>query len=59
MSGNCNIISVFDHVVTVVWSPGWKNAQLAQQLEERERRIKNHLDLAAKGECYHDYISFT
>ncbi|CAK6952968.1 mitochondrial inner membrane protein OXA1L [Scomber scombrus] len=28
---------------------GWKNAQLAQQLEERERRIKNHLDLAAKG----------
>ncbi|XP_069575075.1 mitochondrial inner membrane protein OXA1L isoform X2 [Brachyistius frenatus] len=28
---------------------GWKNAQLAQQLEERERRIKGHLDLAAKG----------
>nr|XP_061810832.1 mitochondrial inner membrane protein OXA1L-like [Nerophis lumbriciformis] len=28
---------------------GMKNAQLAQQLEERERRIKNHLDLAAKG----------
>ncbi|KAM3842432.1 mitochondrial inner membrane protein OXA1L [Diretmus argenteus] len=28
---------------------GWKNAQLAQQLEERERRIKNHLDIAAKG----------
>ncbi|KAG8455446.1 hypothetical protein GDO86_001577 [Hymenochirus boettgeri] len=28
---------------------GWKNAQVAQQLEERERRIKNHLDLAAKG----------
>uniref|UniRef100_A0A665V803 Membrane insertase YidC/Oxa/ALB C-terminal domain-containing protein n=1 Tax=Echeneis naucrates TaxID=173247 RepID=A0A665V803_ECHNA len=28
---------------------GWKNAQLAQQLEEREKRIKNHLDLAAKG----------
>lgn len=28
---------------------GWKNAQLAQQLAERERRIKNHLDLAAKG----------
>ncbi|KAM7377228.1 hypothetical protein PAMA_013827 [Pampus argenteus] len=27
----------------------WKNAQLAQQLEERERRIKNHLDFAAKG----------
>lgn len=29
---------------------GWKDAQLAQQLEERERRIKNHLDLAAKGQ---------
>ncbi len=29
---------------------GWKNAQLAQQLEERERRIKGHLDMAAKGE---------
>ncbi|XP_051573965.1 mitochondrial inner membrane protein OXA1L-like isoform X1 [Myxocyprinus asiaticus] len=28
---------------------GWKNAQLAQQLEERERRIKEHLDMAAKG----------
>ncbi|AWO97498.1 putative mitochondrial inner membrane protein OXA1L isoform 3 [Scophthalmus maximus] len=28
---------------------GWKNAQLAQQLEEREKRIKNHLDIAAKG----------
>ncbi|XP_078391429.1 mitochondrial inner membrane protein OXA1L isoform X2 [Cetorhinus maximus] len=28
---------------------GWKNAQAAQQLEERERRIKHHLDLAAKG----------
>ncbi|KAJ8339645.1 hypothetical protein SKAU_G00342780 [Synaphobranchus kaupii] len=28
---------------------GWKNAQLGQQLEERERRIKNHLDIAAKG----------
>uniref|UniRef100_A0A1A8FP00 Oxidase (Cytochrome c) assembly 1-like n=2 Tax=Nothobranchius korthausae TaxID=1143690 RepID=A0A1A8FP00_9TELE len=28
---------------------GWKNAQLAQQLQEREKRIKNHLDLAAKG----------
>ncbi|OCU01280.1 mitochondrial inner membrane protein OXA1L [Xenopus laevis] len=28
---------------------GWKNAQTQQQLEERERRIKNHLDLAAKG----------
>ncbi|XP_061524594.1 mitochondrial inner membrane protein OXA1L isoform X1 [Phycodurus eques] len=28
---------------------GWSNAQLVQQLDERERRIKNHLDLAAKG----------
>lgn len=36
------------------WSfcAGWKNAQLAQQLEERERRIKNHLDLAAKGQSH-------
>ncbi|KAK2863059.1 hypothetical protein Q5P01_002592 [Channa striata] len=28
---------------------GWKNAQLAQQLEEREKRIKSHLELASKG----------
>ncbi|XP_030043801.1 mitochondrial inner membrane protein OXA1L isoform X2 [Microcaecilia unicolor] len=28
---------------------GWKNAQLAQQVEERERRIKYHLENAAKG----------
>ncbi|XP_041820439.1 mitochondrial inner membrane protein OXA1L [Chelmon rostratus] len=28
---------------------GWKNAHLAHQLQERENRIKNHLDLAAKG----------
>ncbi|XP_041926673.1 mitochondrial inner membrane protein OXA1L isoform X1 [Alosa sapidissima] len=28
---------------------GWKNAQVAQQLEEREKRIKGHLDIAAKG----------
>ncbi|XP_062371862.1 mitochondrial inner membrane protein OXA1L isoform X2 [Sardina pilchardus] len=28
---------------------GWKNAQLAKQLEERENRIKGHLDIAAKG----------
>ncbi|XP_069820298.1 mitochondrial inner membrane protein OXA1L [Dendropsophus ebraccatus] len=28
---------------------GWKNAQLAQQLEEREHKIKHHLDIAAKG----------
>ena len=37
---------------------GWKNAQLAQQLEERERRIKNHLDLAAKGQSHHHFIIF-
>lgn len=28
---------------------GWKNAQAAQQLAERERRIKQHLNIAAKG----------
>ncbi|KAM9330013.1 mitochondrial inner membrane protein OXA1L [Gastrophryne carolinensis] len=28
---------------------GWKNAQLAHQLEDREKRIKHHLDIAAKG----------
>nr|XP_033779021.1 mitochondrial inner membrane protein OXA1L isoform X2 [Geotrypetes seraphini] len=28
---------------------GWKNAQLAQQMEERERRIKHQLEHAAKG----------
>ncbi|XP_041436126.1 mitochondrial inner membrane protein OXA1L-like isoform X2 [Xenopus laevis] len=28
---------------------GWKNAQIAQQLEERERSVKHHLDIAAKG----------
>lgn len=28
---------------------GWKNAQVAQQLQEREKRIKNHLDIAARG----------
>ncbi|XP_015284310.1 PREDICTED: mitochondrial inner membrane protein OXA1L-like, partial [Gekko japonicus] len=28
---------------------GWKNAQLVHQVEERERRMKNHLELAAKG----------
>lgn len=33
-----------------LFTSGWKNAQLAQQLEERERRIKGHLDIAAKGE---------
>lgn len=47
------IMSISVCGVTVVWSPGWKNAQLAQQLEERERRIKNHLDLAAKGQSPH------
>lgn len=30
-------------------SPGWKNAALAQKMEEREQRIKNHLALAANG----------
>ncbi|XP_077170186.1 mitochondrial inner membrane protein OXA1L [Paroedura picta] len=28
---------------------GWKNAQLVRQVEEREHRMKNHLELAAKG----------
>ncbi|KAK5893453.1 hypothetical protein CgunFtcFv8_006325 [Champsocephalus gunnari] len=28
---------------------GWNNAQLAQQLSERERRINNHLEIASKG----------
>ncbi|XP_040272787.1 mitochondrial inner membrane protein OXA1L [Bufo bufo] len=28
---------------------GWKNAQLAQDLEQREHKIKHHLDIAAKG----------
>ncbi|KAM5234950.1 mitochondrial inner membrane protein OXA1L [Ctenodactylus gundi] len=28
---------------------GWKNAEIAHQLRERERRIQNHLELAAKG----------
>ncbi|KAK1797119.1 hypothetical protein P4O66_008509 [Electrophorus voltai] len=28
---------------------GWKNVQLAHQLEERERKIQRHLDNAAKG----------
>nr|XP_012321896.1 mitochondrial inner membrane protein OXA1L [Aotus nancymaae] len=28
---------------------GWKNAELMQQLKERERRMQNHLELAAKG----------
>lgn len=28
---------------------GWKNAELTHQLQERERRIQNHLELAARG----------
>nr|XP_045010773.1 mitochondrial inner membrane protein OXA1L [Jaculus jaculus] len=28
---------------------GWKNAEIAHQLHERERRMRNHLDLAARG----------
>ncbi|XP_043100060.1 mitochondrial inner membrane protein OXA1L [Puntigrus tetrazona] len=28
---------------------GWKNAQLAHELEEREKRIKGHLEMAARG----------
>ncbi|XP_008838135.1 mitochondrial inner membrane protein OXA1L isoform X2 [Nannospalax galili] len=28
---------------------GWKNAEMAHQLREREQRMKKHLDLAARG----------
>ncbi|KFO27516.1 Mitochondrial inner membrane protein OXA1L [Fukomys damarensis] len=28
---------------------GWKNAEIAHQLREHERRMQNHLELAAKG----------
>ncbi|XP_014711832.2 mitochondrial inner membrane protein OXA1L [Equus asinus] len=28
---------------------GWKNAEMAHQLQERERRMQNHLELAARG----------
>ncbi|KAM6180497.1 mitochondrial inner membrane protein OXA1L [Erethizon dorsatum] len=28
---------------------GWKNAEIAHQLRERERRMQNHLELAARG----------
>eukprot|EP00063_Salmo_salar_P036801 XP_014011636.1 PREDICTED: mitochondrial inner membrane protein OXA1L-like [Salmo salar] len=28
---------------------GWKNAQLAQQLDESERSMKSHLDITSKG----------
>ncbi|XP_072363703.1 uncharacterized protein [Scyliorhinus torazame] len=36
-------------VLPLFISAGWKNAQTAQQLKERERSIKHHLDIAAKG----------
>ncbi|XP_077796749.1 mitochondrial inner membrane protein OXA1L isoform X3 [Macaca mulatta] len=28
---------------------GWKNAEMARQLREREQRMQNHLELAARG----------
>ncbi|XP_036893598.1 mitochondrial inner membrane protein OXA1L [Sturnira hondurensis] len=28
---------------------GWKNAEITYQLQERERRMQNHLELAARG----------
>ncbi|XP_013365907.1 PREDICTED: mitochondrial inner membrane protein OXA1L isoform X1 [Chinchilla lanigera] len=28
---------------------GWKNAEIAQKLREREERMRNHLELAARG----------
>ncbi|XP_032337558.1 mitochondrial inner membrane protein OXA1L isoform X1 [Camelus ferus] len=28
---------------------GWKNAEMTHQLQERERRMQNHLELAARG----------
>ncbi|KAM6202562.1 mitochondrial inner membrane protein OXA1L [Rhynchocyon petersi] len=28
---------------------GWRNAEIAHQMRERERRMQNHLELAAKG----------
>ncbi|XP_012880926.1 PREDICTED: mitochondrial inner membrane protein OXA1L isoform X4 [Dipodomys ordii] len=28
---------------------GWKNAQIAHELQERQHRMQNHLDLAARG----------
>ncbi|XP_062947359.1 mitochondrial inner membrane protein OXA1L [Cynocephalus volans] len=28
---------------------GWKNAEMAHQLRQRERRMQNHLELAARG----------
>uniref|UniRef100_A0A4W3GD96 Uncharacterized protein n=1 Tax=Callorhinchus milii TaxID=7868 RepID=A0A4W3GD96_CALMI len=37
------------HSLSLSHCLGWKNAQSAHQLQERERRIKNHLQLAAKG----------
>lgn len=47
-----NLIIQLFNVCCWSFCAGWKNAQLAQQLEERERRIKNHLDLAAKGQSH-------
>lgn len=40
------------HLFNLRCCVGWNDAQLAQQLEERERKIKNHLDLAAKGQSH-------
>ncbi|KAG7999437.1 Mitochondrial inner membrane protein OXA1L [Nibea albiflora] len=48
-AGPCLIGSFSMLIISGLRHPGWKNAQMAQQLQERERRIKNHLDLAAKG----------
>lgn len=28
---------------------GWKNAEITHQLQERDRRMQNHLELAARG----------
>lgn len=47
-----NLIIQLFNVCCWSFCAGWKNAQLAQQLEERERRIKNHLELAAKGQSH-------
>ncbi|XP_055989714.1 mitochondrial inner membrane protein OXA1L [Sorex fumeus] len=34
---------------------GWKNAELTHQLQERERRMQNHLELAARGPLQQTY----
>lgn len=34
---------------------GWKNAELTHQLQERERRLQNHLELAARGPLQQTY----